>query len=391
MPGEKTSGGKAWRVSQLGKSRILAFEAPTDNNPEQKHGFAQCSAEMLYDFFVGINQRHWSGVAVVDTGFGVKKLYFKSGELVFASSDLIDDRLGEVIYREAIISLEQLTQFAVQVDRKTKFGKVLIASGRFSTIDLWHALKSQVREIFRSVFLAESTFVEIHAGTSPVEVNFESGTKPMLDAAFSFGMHFRSFAGRLIEDVCVSRVDEFKLGASEPGTFIGDMLELCSGSPLVGEVVEKSKLTKANTLVALQKLVAMGHLKLEGMASVDGIRMDAQFATLKSAIDAYQLLRDLVANAFVAANMLFPAADLTAFALTLNHDGAISIFLDPVGNLTTESISAMLLQCSSNSSRIEYFQSRIESLTKYLLLTSGDLLPFEAARELRAHFREITS
>jgi hypothetical protein len=383
--------GKPWKASKIGSRRVIAFESAPDASIDKATGFAKCSADMLYDFFVGINQRRWSGMVSVDTGQGVKKLYFKSGELVFASSDLMDDRLGEVIYREAIISLDQLTQFAVQVDRKTKFGKVLLASGSFNTIDLWHALRSQVREIFRSVFLYESSFVEIQSGSSPVEISFETGTLALLDAAFSYGAQFRSFMNRIGPMVRIHRLDTERPDVAKQGTFIGDMLEICSGSPTMEEVIQRSKLVKSNTLLAIHRLVAIGHLKLEGMPDVTGVRLDGKFATLRSGIDAYQMLRGLTSAAFQSAAVKLPVSDLEAFALSLNHDGAMSIYLDSSGNLAPESIGDMLHQCSINNNRMDYFQNRIESLTRYLLLMAGDLLPFEKARDLRGEFREITT
>lgn len=382
---------KPWKASKIGSRRVIAFEAAPDASIDKAAGFAKCSAEMLYDFCVGINQRRWTGMVSVDTGNGLKKLYFRSGELVFASSDLMDDRLGEVIYREAIISLDQLTQFAVQVDRKTKFGKVLLSSGSFTTIDLWHALKSQVREIFRSVFLYESSFVEVQSGVSPVEISFEMGTLALLDAAFSYGAQFRSFMQRLSPTVRVHRADMDKPDASKAGTFIGDMLEICSGAPTIDEVIQRSKLTKANTILAIHRLLAIGYLKLEGMPDSSGVRLDAKFTLLKSSIDAYQMLRGLASAAFQTASVRFPVPDLVAFAFSLNHDGATSIYLDSSGNLAPESIGDILHQCSTNNKRMEYFQNRIESLTRYLLLMVGDLLPFEVARDLRGEFREITS
>jgi hypothetical protein len=222
-------------------------------------------------------------------------------------------------------------------------------------------------------------------------VSFETGTAALLDAAYSYGAQFRSFAARVNSNVRVHRMDLENQEIAKPGTFIGDMLELCSESPTISEVVEKSKLAKSNTLLAIHRLAALGHLKLEGMPDVVGSRLDARFTTLKSSIDAYQMLRSLASTAFQSSSVLFPAKDLCSFALSLNTDGAISLYLDAVGNLTAESIGDILHQCVTNNYRINYFQNRVESLTRYLLLMAGDLLPFELARDLRGQFREITS
>jgi hypothetical protein len=125
------------------------------------------------------------------------------------------------------------------------------------------------------------------------------------------------------------------------------------------------------------------------MPDVSGSRLDATFTAFKSSIDAYQMLCSIASAAFRSSSVMFPSSDLNAFALSQNHDGAISIYLDAAGNLTPESIGDMLHQCVTNNNRIDYFRNRIESLTRYLLLMAGDLLPFEVARDLRGQFREI--
>jgi hypothetical protein len=188
----------AWRVTKLANRRLLVFADKSAENPSAAYGVANCSSEMLYDLLFGLNHRRWSGMVVVDVGFAKKKLYFSGGECVFAASDLMDDRLGEVIYREAIISMEQLANFAVQVDRKTKFGQVLLKSGEFNNTDLWNALKYQVRDVFFSVFLAERSYLEVYPNSAPVEIAFEEGTESLLETAFSYGSQFRAFKSRIL-------------------------------------------------------------------------------------------------------------------------------------------------------------------------------------------------
>ena len=382
---------KPWKAARLDSRRILTFAEGSESNPEKAQGFARCSADMLYDLIVGMNHRRWSGMIVVDTGFGHKKLYFNSGEFVFAGSDLMDDRLGEVIYRDAVISLDQLTDFAVQVDRKTKFGQVLLRSGNFTNTDLWNALKSQVREIFRSVFLVDSCYIEVHSGTAPIEVSFEDGTEDLLDAAYSFGAQFRAFCARVNQNVRVFPVESPLGGGAVSGTFNGDIMELCKDGPTVRVVLDRSKLAEIYTLMAIHKLTASGRLRLEGIKDPIASKMDGTFGNLKSSIDAYQVLHGLVRAAFAGAGINIPVEELIAFAMSLNHDGGASIYLDNKGALTAESVSNMLQQCAINTHRLPYFQTRVESLTRYFLQMAGDGLPGDASRKLRSEFKEITS
>src|SRR5690606_3773150 len=117
----------------------------------------------------------------------------------FARSNIIDDRLGEVIYRWDAISLDQLAESAVKVTRVRKFGQVLLTSGIFSTVDLWNALKMQVRDIVRSIFLVPRVYVEIEGASRPApsEVVFPEGTSTLIHESYSFGCMLREFIERL--------------------------------------------------------------------------------------------------------------------------------------------------------------------------------------------------
>jgi len=239
--GKDFSASTKWVASQLDKGRILLSDASSQLEPSTALGFAKCTSEMLYDLILGIHRRGWTGVVHVDSGFGHKRLFFTAGEFVFAGSDLIDDRLGEVIYRDEMITLDQLTDFAVQVDRKTKFGQVLLRSGQFTNTDLWNALKAQVAEIFRSVFFVEHCIIEVREGAAPLEVSFESGTQVLLDAAFSFGAQFRGFCRRINPGVRVFPILAEDGANPATGTFVGDLLEICKDAVSVEDMLARSK------------------------------------------------------------------------------------------------------------------------------------------------------
>ena len=388
-----TDASKVWKAVQLGANRFLVFaEGGGDPNPAVASGIAICSSEMLYDFLIGVNHRRWSGMVLISAEGSRKKLYFNSGECVFAASDLMDDRLGEVIYREAMISVEQLANFAVQVDRKTKFGQVLLRSGGFTNTDLWNALKMQVREIFRSVFLLDKCYLEIHQDTALVEIAFEEGTESLLESAFSYGSQFKAFRSRIQPDQTkVLLVEAEDILPEQMGTFYGDIVELCRDMPLVRDVLIRSKLTPINTLVAMQKLLAKGQIKMEGWSEPVSAMVETGYSSLKAKMDGYQVLHQLVSDAFKTSGQPIPYRDLASFALSLNSDGGAAIYLDREGALIGDSMSNILQQCVSNSHRIRYFQPRLEALVRYLLQMSGDLLPPELAKKVRAGFKEIVS
>ena len=102
-----------------------------------EEGYEFTSIDVFTSALLGLISNDFSGIVYIKINSSDKKLYIHKGQIVFASSTMIDDRLGEVIYRKGLITLDQMTEAAVKVTRKLKFGRVMIESNIFNSIDLW--------------------------------------------------------------------------------------------------------------------------------------------------------------------------------------------------------------------------------------------------------------
>jgi hypothetical protein len=99
-----------------------------------------------------LQERSATGILALTADGARKALYLKSGRVVFASSNLPTDRLGEVLLREGKITREQNENSVRALAQGRRQGRVLVESGALSPQDLWSAVQSQVREIVFSVF-----------------------------------------------------------------------------------------------------------------------------------------------------------------------------------------------------------------------------------------------
>lgn len=81
-----------------------------------------------------------------------KAVYLHRGEVVFASSNLKVDRLGECLLRAGVISLVQLREAERLHHPPARFGLVFVERGVLTPRELWHGVKYQVEEIVRSLF-----------------------------------------------------------------------------------------------------------------------------------------------------------------------------------------------------------------------------------------------
>ena len=87
------------------------------------------NGDVFPGFLQGIATHNVTGCVTVTCNNIKKDLFFNEGALVFAGSSLIDDRLGEILYRSGKITIDQMADAAVQVTNKTKFGRALVKGG----------------------------------------------------------------------------------------------------------------------------------------------------------------------------------------------------------------------------------------------------------------------
>lgn len=103
---------------------------------------------LLKDLFV----RKATGQLVASRGETIKKVFFKSGFVLYATSNLTDDRLGDILLARGMITREQYEESASQVlATGRKQGTVLVQIGALAPKDLFRGLIAQVREIVVSL------------------------------------------------------------------------------------------------------------------------------------------------------------------------------------------------------------------------------------------------
>src|SRR6266446_4213591 len=93
-----------------------------------------------------------TGVLSLVSGGARKALYVKGGRVVFASSNLPNDRLGEILIHEGKITVEEYETSIKAISKGKRQGKALVEMGALSPKDLWEGVQFQVKEIVYSVF-----------------------------------------------------------------------------------------------------------------------------------------------------------------------------------------------------------------------------------------------
>ncbi len=375
-----------------GAVRLTDNELSKNSSSEiTKEGMGRCSISLFTDFLFGLNKRQWSGGITVELSDSVKKtLYMRNGELVFATSSLIDDRLGEVAYRRGLISLEQLFDTSVKVEANVKFGQLLMENQVFTKTDLWEALKVQILEIIKSIMLEDTLFFEVQSEVGPGSIiMFDDETSTLLDRAYSFGCMYRDFSAGVTS---VTKIKENE-GASTSvpdGHFLGDMFKSMVEAGSVGAFLQSSRLSRPYSLLALMDVVHYGYCNLDPEVKLSFDATPQSDAVL-SKINFYAQVLELVNKLLDEEKIQFPSQDLSLFAHNLNSPTFLSIFLDDRGRLAPNSVNCILSQSRLSIRQSEYFARCIESLIHFLIQISSDVLPSKSVDRLRRDVQKFAS
>jgi hypothetical protein len=113
---------------------------------------AEVRAFPIADLLHLIHSSAKSGFLFFENGAHEKAVYLHRGEVVFASSNQVVDRLGEWLLRTGTISTDQHREAKRAYSATAQFGKILVERSFLTPRELWNGVKGQVEEIVRSLF-----------------------------------------------------------------------------------------------------------------------------------------------------------------------------------------------------------------------------------------------
>ncbi|MFK7873399.1 MAG: hypothetical protein AB8C84_09600 [Oligoflexales bacterium] len=330
-------------------------------------GFAgEIQGVYLYRMMLECVAQRWTGVFYFYAPDGKKAVYFRCGEIVFATSEVMEDRLGEVLFRQGRLSIETQMDCAVRVTKDKRFGEVLIQSSVFDHSELLESLALQVRQIVQSFFQYPVVCVEvIDQIRAPQEIVLLEGTKSVLDAAWGDGVVLQSFVERVLPD------EAFEItgipGVTATGTFLGDFLEILQGAPAPRDLLVASRLGAVRTWVALLNVIARGWVRPPILnPSQNIVKNQGLFDVFKQ----YQDSVGFVLERSDDLNWVEPLRE-HAFSLNCSMQSLPCLFLNDSGYLDSVSVDHMMIQAEHLTVHVAAFQRRVTFLLHLLQQMSG--------------------
>jgi len=104
------------------------------------------------DLIVDLYFTRRTGILRLNQGDIRKSIYFKDGSVVFAHSNLKQERLGEVLLRLGKITEDEFNSVAKELEEGKRLGKVLYERGFLSQSEITTGVGYQLQQIIYSVF-----------------------------------------------------------------------------------------------------------------------------------------------------------------------------------------------------------------------------------------------
>ena len=110
----------------------------------------------LADILIGIQRSTKTGILEIKSGSTVKEIFIENGDMIFATSNNEDDRLGELLVKEGKLTLEEYNQSSLLLTKTgERLGKILVELGCLTPKELFEAVRHQTEEIILSLFSLE--------------------------------------------------------------------------------------------------------------------------------------------------------------------------------------------------------------------------------------------
>src|SRR5262245_24001361 len=144
---------------------------------------ADLTRSLLSEEIRSLQQARRSGILAVTQGTIAKALFFRHGRIVFASSTLEKEKLGEHLIRLGRISRADFaTAYEASLDKKQRFGKAIVRAGLMTEEELGRIVAQQVQRIAVSLFQWTTGETEFHPDDDPIptDVAVELSTSRLL-------------------------------------------------------------------------------------------------------------------------------------------------------------------------------------------------------------------
>ena len=371
MVGGKPLVKQSWQAFNVGTSGVLLWSEGGARAGVSEPFFCGSPIQLL-DILNGFFERRWTGRLTVRQFHEKRFLYWSNGELVFAESTLVDDRLGEVMFRQGHLTVQEFTKATVLVTAETHFGQILIQEGLASHIQLWHFLQEEIKHIILSIFSSGVCSVHAEEGVkAPQTVILEQETKESLENIFLRSILIHDFFQSVdMNSVISSSVNPSLFSEIRDGTYSSDLLKNIGESTTIKDFVNGLSSSKFVSFASLFSLVEKGycHVNPSSYKPYDPKNLS------KTITEKITLCNETIAtinDLYSEKSIKLPLRNILDLTHRLNKDLPF-LFIDSQGFLREPTFRTCLSQATFSSARLRIILHALETVMHYSLSMAND-------------------
>ena len=200
-----------------------------------------------------------TGILSITSAGAKKALFLKAGRVVFANSNLPNDRLGELLLRNGKITVDEYEASIRDMSKGKRQGKALVEAGALTPQDFWSGVQLQVGEIANSLLHWQDGTFHFEESDKPrherITVDLDIGELVLkglreVDSSGPIQAHFPS------GDSVLERIPDSEIAGLEP--WERHVLDQIDGERTTGAICSGSEIGDRETLKVLYAFISTG-------------------------------------------------------------------------------------------------------------------------------------
>jgi hypothetical protein len=226
----------------------------------------------LPDILDYVRSSHKTGLLTFRQDRIKKTLHVKDGNVIFGSSNLQADRLGDLLLTSGTITKEQYTQSVALLSSRKRQGKILVEIGAITPKELWSGVQDQVRQIVYSLFNWDTGLFFFSEGELPSQENITADIEitELIVEGIRRIRNLNAVKHKFPSmDVILSHVnssqEKIKMESFEMHVF-----GLVNGKRSIQDICQESEIGDSETMKVLYMLVSIGYTRVKGRKMDEG-------------------------------------------------------------------------------------------------------------------------
>src|SRR5262249_9933935 len=235
-----------------------------------KHFKGELSALSLPDILEFLRVSRKTGVLSFKKDRIKKSLYVKDGNVIFATSSVPEERLGDMLFAKGKITKAQYDESVRMLGPGRRQGKILVEIGAITPKQLWESVQEQIRMIVYSLFNWDDGIFFFSAGELPSieHITADVGISDLIVEGIRRIHDTRALMERFpAREVVLSRIDYGIKERVRLEPFERHVLELVDGKRSADEICRESEIGDSATIKVLYMLISIGYIKVKGKKS----------------------------------------------------------------------------------------------------------------------------